>query len=275
MKLARYWIRETALLQGMRIRARGWSDESMEAARRQAFEMAQKIATWISSGRPPKGEYLYGDRPLPEPLIQQLGDGAVVTRNAYGALVLNTDRLMFIDVDQQDEAPAPASSGFLSSLFGKKAEEPPRAKTVVQKIEEAAQRTGLRGRLYETAAGYRVIVTNREFQPASQEAEQILKDFGSDPLYIRLCRMQESFRARLTPKPWRCKMGRPYATFPFETAEEEQRYQQWVALYEGKTRNFATCRFLQNVGAGSDAVGADLIRFHDEQTGAMSGMPLA
>ena len=47
--------------------------------------------------------YEYSDRPLREETIQEIrnGDGisAVFTRNSYGAIVLNTNRVMFVNVD--------------------------------------------------------------------------------------------------------------------------------------------------------------------------------
>ncbi len=260
----------------MRITARGWSNESLDAARRQAIETAQKVAIWIASGKAERRHYLYGERPLPEPVIREFSKDAVVTRNAYGALVLNTSRLMFIDVDHPEEAPsAPGASGFLSSLFGKKAPEPPRRTTPLDRIIDATQRNGLHGRVYQTAAGFRVIIDSREFEPGSAGAESILKDFGSDPLYVRLCRMQESFRARLTPKPWRCQTYKPPATFPFETPQVENRYAQWISLYEAKSQNFATCRYLQDVGSVAGGLTPEVIAFHDEQTRAGSSLPLA
>ena len=70
-----------------------------------------------------------------------------------------------------------------------------------------ARHPGMGLRLYRTANGYRCLVTHRTYDPASQECRELLEALGSDPLYIRLCRGQHCFRARLTPKPWRCGAG--------------------------------------------------------------------
>jgi len=57
---------------------------------------------------------------------------------------------------------------------------------------------------------------------------------------IRLCRSQESFHARLTPKPWRCRLALPPASFPFSTSQEESKFRAWEANYTWR----ATCRQL-------------------------------
>ena len=48
---------------------------------------------------------------------------------------------------------------------------------------------------------------DRPFTPASSDAEAVMKAVGADPAFIQLCRIQESFRARLrqvhTPAPGR------------------------------------------------------------------------
>src|ERR1700682_334144 len=113
MKLARFWTRgqgEAIDPDGRRVRvvARGWSDQSMEAARARAGEIIQRVVEHFASNAAPAHQYQYGDRPLPEPIIKEFGPSAVVTRNAYGALVLNTDNLMFADVDCESPKPSQA-----------------------------------------------------------------------------------------------------------------------------------------------------------------------
>src|SRR5579863_4182705 len=213
MKLARYWTRESGEATGrsgpVRVTARGWSNESLEAARAVAREAAQKVARNIVAERGPSQRYPYGDRPLPEPVLREFqpdpaGPAAVVTRNGYGSLVLNTRELMFVDIDKQDKVYGVIGTG-LRSLFGKPAPEP----AVLRDIQEVAGRNNLTVRVYRTAAGYRLLITNAPFQAGNPRTEDLLRQFDADPLYARLCRMQESFRARLTPKPWRCGLPIP------------------------------------------------------------------
>src|ERR1051326_229399 len=101
-------------------RAGGRPAASWRRARRLAKSRAgsRRVAERLNSGVTQGGAYLYGERPLPEPVLREL-PRAIVTRNSYGALVLNTDRMMFVDVDRKS---APKSAGgFFGSLFGKPA----------------------------------------------------------------------------------------------------------------------------------------------------------
>ena len=135
---------------------------------------------------------------------------------------------------------------------------------------------GLSLRPYKTAGGYRAIVRNSQQVAGSDEAQSPLREFGADPLYVHLCKQQESFRARLTPKPWRMKMWEPPVTYPFQTPAEQQRFDGWQADYASACARFATCRFIRRVGAGDTAPGfEELIDPHDEETEADSSLPFA
>ncbi len=297
MKLARYWSRgdgEAIDPGGERIRvtARGWSDESIELARIRAREVARRVAERLATHPDEKKQYQYGDRPLPEPILQEFKNGgaapyAVVTRNAYGALVLNTDHLMFVDIDREDPAPSTASgsglesviTGLFSSLFGQSAPAPAPHQApsgVVNDIERVAQRRNLSVRVYKTAAGYRGLVTNTPFEAGSSATEAFLREFGADRMYMHLCRVQESFRARLTPKPWRCQFHKPPVEFPFETPQAEAEYRRWESEYNSRAGRFATCQYVTTVGSGGTAAEFQaLVDYHDRETKATSGLPLA
>jgi hypothetical protein len=260
MKLARYWTRgqgEAIDSDGQRVRvvARGWSDESMDAARDRAREIAQRVAQRIISHPGQKNQYQYGDRPLPEPVIREFGPAAVVTRNAYGALVLNTDNLMFVDIDQDNPKPSQA---------------------VLDRVRSVAERHDFSARVYKTAGGYRVLIGNTSFQAGGSETETLLNEFGADPLYMRLCRIQESFRARLTPKPWRCRFHQPPFSFPFETPRAEAEYRNWERAYDSKASAYSTCSYVTTFGGVRiDAEFEDLVYYHDQETKATSNLPLA
>jgi len=288
MKLARYWTRGEAEARdskgdAIRVRARGWSDESLEGARGRALEVARRVAQRLSSGFGPKEKYPYGDRPLPEPIIREFRDArgdlaAIVTRNAYGSLVLNANRLMFVDVDRKQPAPsAGAALGkVLSSLFGKTPAPAPSVDPMLEAMNRVVQRHGLSARVYETAGGYRLLITSAAFRPGSPESEALLTEFDADPLFTRLCRLQESFRARLTPKPWRCNLPNPPGEFPFETPMDQERHRLWEVEYNSKTAAYATCRFLNTFGPGTELPEfGELIRYHDHETKSAGAIRLA
>ena len=287
MKIAAFWTRAEAQATSprgkrFRVTARGWSNDSLAAARARALEIAERLAQVIAAGFTSRQRYPYGERPLPEPVVREFNDNsgeksAIVTRNAYGALVLNANQLMFVDVDRKDGQPNQASLGkMLSTLFGKPKAIPKQSPQVLDALNDITARHGLAARIYQTKAGYRVMITSGPFTAGSPEAESILTEFGCDPLYIRLCRLQECFRARLTPKPFRCGMTNPPVLFPFETPDAADRFARWETNYNAKTSSFATCRFLSAIGTGlvvSDF--SELIQYHDDATKASSQLALA
>jgi hypothetical protein len=285
MKIARYWTRAPgeADSRGGRIRvtARGWSDDSLDAARRCAQDIAEQVARRIAVQPDGVPRYPYGDRPLPEPILSEFRDGdslsAVITRNSYGARVMNADTMMFVDIDRPQPAPPANLKSLFSGLFGKPDGSPVKAADPVADAARAvAERQRLSARLYRTAAGYRVLITDRRFHAKTSEAESLLKEFAADPLYVRLCRFQESFRARLSPKPWRINMGQPPVDFPFETSAAQARFRDWEREYESQSAAWATCAYQASFGAGLVLPEFEaLIRFHDEQTKATSSLPLA
>jgi hypothetical protein len=75
-----------------------------------------------------------------------------------------------------------------------------------------------------------------------------LNELKSDPLYVRLCQAQECFRARLTPKPWRCDQPEPPYRFPFLTSAAEDSFRQWEQEYASATTAYTTCRLIKQLG---------------------------
>ena len=236
MRFARFWTRSEATDsqgEGIRVVSRGWSDASLEEARQCARQRAQRLADRIVTDRSAPNQYDYGDAPVPEPVVLDLrpeGAAAAVTRNSYGSLVLNADELIFADVDDD------GGSG----------------NALVDRIRRVVERNAFSARLYRTAAGYRVMVTNRRVRGGGDEAEALLVQFGSDPMYTRLCRVQESFRARLTPKPWRCGFRKPPVKFPFEDAASQRAFREWEAEYNQAIAGYATCKLVTTFGSSVD-----------------------
>lgn len=261
-----------------------WSNNSLAEAQELARAAAEKLAEKFTAGRPPRGRYGYNsDRPLREPVLREWrgGDGdrsAVITRNSYGCLVLNTARIMFVDVD----APEPKSAGLggiFGGLFGKKQPVPatsPLQAEIVAKAENMVQSSPEWGwRIYRTRAGFRLLATHKPVETDPAVMDPVFELFGADPLYRQLCKTQKCYRARLTPKPWRCGVGKP-PRWPWLTAKEEQRFKTWDAKYLAECEGRATCELIAVLGnAQVDAAIQPIVAVHDEATRSESKLPLA
>jgi hypothetical protein len=226
----------------------------------------------VSQGDEFPSRYAYGDRPMREEIVETIGargDGAaIVTRNRYGSLVLNTARLLFLDVD------LPPAKGGLARLFGRG--QPPEAQALEKLREGLRANSDATFRLYRTAAGLRALAVDREFTPEDAATERLMAATGTDVAFMRLCRVQKSFRARLTPKPWRCGVSAPPGEFPREDSGTRARFDDWLARYEQASTGHATCRFLEQVGEGRPlAAIAPLVERHDRVTRANEELKLA
>jgi hypothetical protein len=341
MLIPRYWSRaesEAVTPDGRTVRFQLWRGArgSEAEARAAADQAVQRMAERIRSGAGFPEKYSYGDRPLREEVVREIaGAGApddpdaAITRNTYGALVLNAARAFFIDVDvegaeprpqsqsgAQPQAPSPVQavesaaqsifdvvdslplpSGLKSFLGNFRPPAPsapatpqpapapapsarPAADATAAAVERlrgfVATRPDWRVRVYRTYAGLRFLVTHRTFNPTDAEVQSTLAALGADPQYIRLCQVQKSFRARLTPKPWRIGMPNPPVSFPYDDPGEERRLREWVTRYDAASAGRATCRFMEEIGTGAEHPEVAPIRaLHDEQTKATSGLPLA
>jgi hypothetical protein len=295
MNIPRHWVREEAVATDRKGRrhvgiAWGWSATNIEEARLRARASAQRVADWLASDNfdnppPASAQYQYGlDRPPREEIIQELRDAAgevtaLITRNAYGALVLNARNLMFVDVDLGNSQVRPKPVGFFASLFGKKpapAPQPPPDGPLDRLRGWCTAHREYGVRIYQTAAGFRAAIIDRPMQADSDESRMILAGMGSDPLYCRLCDVQKCYRARLTPKCWRMGVSHPLGRFPFSDAGVEQQYRAWQRDYDQKAPGYATCRFLESHGpAAIHRELTGLLELHDKLSGVDREAPLA
>lgn len=206
----------------LRIAMWGWSDDSETAAAMHARSRVDAVAArgGPRTGRERWDEY-YPASPVREPvLVAYDGDGvevstelepdsvrAFVTRTRYGAIVLNTDAVVIVDVDLPPPAPrgvVATIARWLSAAPSAPAEPTVDETSVLGRAHAlAAHRPGVGVRTYRTRAGFRLLVTGTGLAPTDPGTAALLAELGSDPLYARLCSVQGSFRARLTPKPWR------------------------------------------------------------------------
>ena len=258
-----------------------WSEISEADARHRARDKAEQIlAKWLAGEK--LNAYSYGERPLREEIVQVISNRrkneiALVTRNSYGALVLNAANAMFIDIDFD---PSPGSlSGCLLGIFGnlfrkKRAARENEQIQGIQRWAEAHRELGIR--VYRTYAGLRCLITNLTFDPVHPNTTEMMKELVCDPLYIKLCRQQECFRARLTPKPWRCRIDKPAVRYPFEAPQDEQRFRQWEDNYRQAAFQYAVCEMVTQIG--SLQVHPDIepiLSLHDQFCCSGQGLALA
>jgi len=154
MKIPKYWARGE--FQGkdesgkpLTFVACGWSFSSLQEAKTEAVARAKRVGELFARGQKPDA-YGYEDRPVREEVLKDIGEPgnpiALITRNRYGALVLNANRVLFADVDY----PKAALGGFLA-LFSRQRREAARQAAVdgtVRRIEARIHELGLGTRIH-------------------------------------------------------------------------------------------------------------------------------
>ena len=259
-----------------------WSDQSLAEAQALADQAARQLAERFQCGDRPRshGGY-YPNRPFREQVLQAIKDSAgqitaVVTRNSYGCLVLNTARVMFVDIDLPESK---STGGFFKKLFGKAGPAPSNSpqNAALTKIENWTRANSQWGwRIYRTRAGLRLLATNGLFEADSAIAQNVFLALGTDPLYQTLCKAQKCFRARLTPKPWRCGLYSKPERWPWRDAKAEKKFQRWEAEYQDCSANWATCEFIRHIGNPDVHTGVQFVlKLHDDPTRAESKLQLA
>jgi hypothetical protein len=143
--------------------------------------------------------------------LYALDDTAWLTVNRYNAVILNTTNMLIADIDFGD-ARLDRHTGATS------------VKDVCKNLGELHlldkelllddelfpgefRFADQSYRIYRTHSGCRVICTSIAvpWDKAGYLAERFMQFLRGDPDYIKLCRHQKCYRARLTPKPWRDK----------------------------------------------------------------------
>jgi hypothetical protein len=236
----------------------GISTMSAADARQIAEEQARRALEDLLAERSGGlGGYAYLANRRAEALVDILrgpsGESARISVNGYGAIVMNATAALFADVDTDDLGPQP------------RAEPPPASLSSV-----LAGRPEVAMRAYRTRAGWRYLCTNRAFDPASEDTRAFLTELGADARYVLLCRAQRSFRARLTPKPWRAGQ-RTLPVFPARAIARGD-----LQRHVDRTWKYATTRFVERVGPDETLPQLrELVEYHDRWTQALSTKPLA
>jgi len=266
MKLYRHWVKEAATIivdgEPLEIHCYGRSNESIGAALDDAKVQAAAIQKKIEGNRSATNDYEVAIR---EEVVEEIDRHNIVSRNRYGALVLNSENVVFIDIDEP-------RIGFWKRLFGNKTLT--KKQQMLEMIEQQVSRgayDGLGFRVYETHSGMRLIITGRKFAAGSDESRKLLHAFNSDPLYAVLCAKQQCYRARLTPKPYRMRLKAHRVHYP-RTEQEQRKTEQWIEGYDAASARFATCKFVKALGRSHNN---DIIKHHDKVTRAHESMTLA
>jgi hypothetical protein len=286
--MPRYWSRATAedeASDGRKMSISCWrsSDISREDAHQAALNAARTALSRLLRGEP-LNRYAYGDRPMREEVLQTVADAAgqpwlAITRNRYGALVLNAAQAAFIDLD----FPPASGGGLWASLLAWMQGQPlpagdaQRQAVIWQRLEQfVAENPDYGFRVYRTCAGVRALATHALFDATSLSTIAMLQQLGSDPLYVRLCQAQACFRARLTPKPWRCGSVPNVVSWPREDPRQESLFTKWETEYSSRQAEYATCRLLGTLGSPIVHPEIDqVIRLHDQMTRCQQDRALA
>jgi hypothetical protein len=277
------------------VRRFGWSDTSQLEAQAHADQRTHQALERIIAGatlgrREPKVPYNGADGvPIREEIISRQGE-AILTRNAYGALCINTPNVFFADIDFECKPSFRLMLAALTTLIlcaalmgwvtASKAVFGVLLMTAVWTASPLAgslhrMSLRLRGgaqkaarqrvmnflvknpawnvRLYRTPAGLRVMASHRTFAPNDPEVAQCFSALGADPVYVRMCLRQQCFRARVSAKPWRIGIQGHLKPRPgvWPVAPAHlPRRSAWIANYEARAQDFAACTFLEAAGSG-------------------------
>lgn len=253
--------------------------------------------------------------PIKEQIVSRHGD-IIITRNSYGALCLNTPDVAFADIDFYKH-PLLSKLHFLKvhcslillcfifivsisiglityhfNLFWialiitvitfvieTNLSHEHRYYILLRKLEKFSLNYPSWGfRLYETPAGLRILFTHQTFSPQNTEIKKFFNTFRVDPLYSLMCKNQQCFRARLTPKPWRIglKAMNPHDQWPVVNYQQLQTRNDWIQTYQTKTKNYAACHFIKSFGNPViDNKIMKVIELHDHFCKALSYLPIA
>lgn len=255
MKFAKYWrdveVPVDERLFGVPVvSVWGASNNSAGEAKEHALSRAGHFKALVAGGFDRLREYEYWNGFIREEVIEEICsvDGrvlAVLTRNSYGATVLNTEIVLFGDIDVPE-------AGFFTRLlekFGKQKMDKDYYLAKIGNYQKNNPRYTFK--VYETFAGLRFVITNQVFEADSSLVRELFVDLGVDPLYMNLCKHQTCFRARLTPKPWRIDVDRPGSRFPHESRDDKNEFESWLRTYRMASSDVSVVKLLATFGSAA------------------------
>lgn len=270
MNIPPYWVRKEQRVGDFTCRLAGFSHSSMQAAWKMLQQHAvimqkffataptelsvQRMRAALRELRGQDGDSY--EVCLLEPVWRTVDAANVITRNHYGALVVNSTDTCFADVDTAPES----LWEFVKGLFG--AGSPPERRLLDVMRQIHAEHPKLSMRLYRTAKGWRVLLAGEGIELDSPLVDTLFRRLHVDPLYRDLCRKQACWRARLTPKPFRLQLPPcPQAECSEDAASVQA---EWVQEYERACEGRAVCRLVESFGP---RLQDGIPELHDELTG--------
>ncbi|WP_109439491.1 hypothetical protein [Acinetobacter haemolyticus] len=250
--------------------------------------------------------------PIREEIITQYDD-VIITRNSYGVLCLNTPDVLFADIDFITQ---PHSNLYLIVFFVLLACSSLGAvyfsswfifgiglvfslllaSTITkwifklqQKLKGTPEQQALEKirifstnyptwhlRVYRTPNGYRILVMHQIFEPRGEQVQSFFKTIYADPNYDLMCKNQNCFRARVSPKPWRIGIERlRQGIWPIPKERMALR-ESWIREYERQSKNYASCRFVAQFGSQMTHPKAKRVQsIHDQYCKSDSQLDLA
>jgi len=255
MKTYKYWVQESVPIQingdKQPIKLLSGSNVSQQDAHGRLAELAKRIEERIRL-RQPRQQY---EAEIREHVVQAIDENNVITICRYGAWILNSTQYAFYDLDD-----VPRSFWDMFRSWDRNQ----RKDRIVQKFKENYVRYPELGdsfRIYETFAGIRVI--GRQYlAPQHPRFDTIMRGLVVDDLYHLLCKKQQCYRARLTPKPYRMRFSAIKIRSPLDCQTDQ--YRQWAVRYETASRRFRVVKLLETICAdfGHEMV----VQLHDQLT---------
>ena len=223
--------------------------------------------------------------PIREEIIDQQND-VIITRNSYGALCLNTPDVLFADIDFND---APSRKLYFAGLFALfllcavsallfkswivlgigilfsimiSRQTAEKLLEIQHRFISNPEQQGLalirsfsqshptwHLRVYRTPKGFRVLVMHQIFDPRGDEAQLLFNALQADPNYVRMCKNQNCFRARISPKPWR--IGIEALRSGVWPVQEDRLLDReiWITKYQSLAQKYASCKFIEQLGS--------------------------
>jgi len=178
---------------------------------------------------------------------------AELTRSTAGYNVLLVEGILIADIDFKFEKNEPDKLGEIIAI---------------------AKEHQLSFRIYRTFNGLRPICVSHFFRAAAGASQRIMSDLCCDEDYIQMCVKGNIFSCRVTPKPSRIGVVRPFNFNFYDMLPYEQN--NWIEDYNNKSGGHKACEFiLQTSECEIPKQIQNFIKLHDEKSGCGLDLPLA